>query len=143
MKDQSFWIIPIIKTQDGIKILEIQHNAWHWWLPKWHPEWHEKPVETALREFCEETWIIEVPEIISWFSFSQSYTFEKNWVQIEKTVTYFPAFINNNFKIDLQEIEVKDYKLILYKELTNQDVPEDTKNMLSQIVDFIDKKILV
>lgn len=141
MKDQSFWIIPLIRTQDGIKILEIQHIAWHWGLPKWHPEWEELPLETALREFREETWIVDIPEIIPWKSFSQSYSFINNWIEIQKTVTYFPAFINPSFNLDLQVIEIKDYKLIPYKELLNEEVPEETKKMLVEIAEFIQNRV--
>lgn len=138
MKDYSFWIIPLIKTEEGIKILEIQHNAWHWWLPKWHPEWNETPIETALREFREETWIIESPEILSDISFSQHYGFERDWIMIEKTVRYFPAYIKQSLKLNLQEIEIMDYRIIPYLDLLEENVPEETKIMLKEIVSFID-----
>ncbi|MDD2565890.1 MAG: NUDIX domain-containing protein, partial [Candidatus Gracilibacteria bacterium] len=72
LEDESFGIIPLIKTINGLKILEIQHNAGHWGLPKGHPEGNESNIETARRELTEETGINNI-DIIDGVSFSQKY----------------------------------------------------------------------
>lgn len=134
IKDQSFWIIPLIKSSEWLKVLLIQHNQWHWWFPKWHKENNEIDIETAIREIREETWIIEV-QIINWIKFSQEYNFFKDNLNYDKTVTYFPWYIKN-CEISLQEKEVMDYKIIPLKELISLDFPKETIKMFNDIINY-------
>lgn len=134
-QDESFWVIPIIKTKTWIKILEIQHIRWHRWLPKWHPEWNETPLDTALRELWEEVWIKEI-DIIPNIRFSQSWRFIKDNQIYNKKVTYFPGFISENIELNLQEKEIKNYKIIPIEGLLEEKVPWGSKKMIIEIVEY-------
>ena len=130
--DASFGIIPLLQDNEGIKVLIIQHNAGHWGFPKGHKEAGKTDIQTALREIREETGISHV-DIVPKKHYAQTYEFDKNGQHYQKTVTYFPAYISN-FSIALQEIEIQNYRIIPLADLLLEEVPEETKRMLEEIV---------
>jgi 8-oxo-dGTP pyrophosphatase MutT (NUDIX family) len=132
IKDWSFWIIPLIKDFSWIKVLLVQHGRWHWGFPKWHKEGDESDLETALREFTEETGIKEI-EIVDGVSFSNQYRFSEDWKRYDKTVVYFPWFIKN-FEVTIQEWEIRGYKFVDLKGLLSLGFPENARKMIDEII---------
>lgn len=106
-KDEAFGIVPIWRQAEGDRFLLIQHWAGHWGFPKGHADPGETEVATACREFEEETGIRDY-EVIEAVSFTEKYSFTRDRQPIEKTVTYFPAFVKSATVI-CQEQEIKDY----------------------------------
>lgn len=107
-KRQSYGIIPLYKSAEGVEVLMVQHTpevGGHWSFPKGTPEKGETPIETARREVFEETGVM-FGDIDESKTFSEEYTFEKEGVTIEKTSTYFIGYVENqNFVVDGTEIE--------------------------------------
>ena len=114
MKDEAFGIVPIFSTESEPLFLLIQHQAGHWAFPKGHADPGESALETAKRELEEETGIrnyevLEEPSFVEHYSFVQEgtpsfvkhYSFAKEGESIEKTVTYFLAFVNS-MEVQLQ-----------------------------------------
>lgn len=112
-KDKSFGIIPVIKTNEGFKVLLIQHKAGHWAFPKGHAEADETQKETALRELREETGIQEVE--LAEQEFVEKYKFQKDDIIYDKTVVYFLGFVENN-SVVIQEKEIAAFKWCSFEE---------------------------
>lgn len=109
---RSFGIIPIRHTPDGINYLLIQHHAGHWGFPKGHPDADESPLQTATREFTEETGIRDFvvdPDI----EFAESYVVKKKGKHRDKTVTYFPAEVHTD-QVNVQPAEIADFAWLPY-----------------------------
>lgn len=121
MFEFSYWIIPLIYFENTFKILIIQQSKWHFWFPKWHWFKWELQIETAKREFFEETWIS--PEKLDFFNdlnISDTYlTQNKNWKNISKIVKYFLAKIIwfNESEIKINNTEIIDYKICKFDDL--------------------------
>ena len=136
MTDQSYWIIPIIKENNEFKILVLKHLKWHWGLPKWHPEWNESPIETAIREFNEETGLFKL-DLFNWISFNQIYPIVLNWKNIDKKVTYFPAFIDKNEKINLEKQKL-DFNYFNIDDIANKlNIPKESQQIIRDIKEFL------
>jgi 8-oxo-dGTP pyrophosphatase MutT (NUDIX family) len=117
MKDEAFGIIPIQSHPDGDRFLLIQHHAGHWGFPKGHAETGESPLETACREFTEETGI-QAFTVIDGVSFTEHYAFQKNGQKITKTVIYFPAWVQST-EVQRQEAEIKNYAWAAFADALN------------------------
>lgn len=113
MNDQAFGIVPVLQRHDDYCFLILQHNAGHWGFPKGHAESKEAPLETACREFEEETGIIHYDAIHQ--PFVEQYHFTKHGKTIHKTVTYFPAFVYSEQVIHQVE-EIKDFAWLGYQD---------------------------
>lgn len=111
-KDTSFGIVPIAHRPDGNLFLLVQHNAGHWSFPKGHAEPGESAQATACREFEEETGI-QGYEVLD-TTFVEQYQFTKAGKLLEKTVTYFPAFVQSEV-VNYQQEEIKDYAWLNYE----------------------------
>lgn len=107
MKDEAFGIVPVYRNSEGDRFLLIQHNAGHWGFPKGHAEAGESPVQTACREFREETGV-QMFTVIDHVSFTEHYVFQKDGQRITKTVVYFLAWVQTT-EVHHQEAEIKDY----------------------------------
>ena len=105
--DEAFGIIPVWRRADGDRYLLIQHWAGHWGFPKGHADPGETSIATARREFEEETGI-QTYEVLEQVSFTERYTFTRDRQPIEKTVTYFPAFVHST-AVTCQVKEIKAY----------------------------------
>ncbi len=112
-KDASFGLIPIHQDEDKIEFLLIQHVAGHWAFPKGHAEAGETPLETAQREFEEETGIL-LYRVDESKIFQEEYYPRKNGEIFHKTVIYYPAWVSDK-RADIQEEEIADYGWFEYQ----------------------------
>lgn len=91
LKDNSYGAIPIFKENGQYLILLVKHKAGHWAFPKGHPKVGESQLDTAKREFREETGLkgFDVDEKAS---FVEHYAFEYENKLYDKKVVYYPIF---------------------------------------------------
>ncbi|MEO1132456.1 MAG: NUDIX domain-containing protein [Cyanobacteria bacterium J06639_1] len=117
VRDRAFGLVPIVPASGDRPhhYLIILHNKGHWAFPKGHQDDGETALETACREFEEETGLTDytpVPEL----TFSESYQFKtRQGTLVEKTVQYFAAVVptdeNGDFPpATVQAEEVSDYR---------------------------------
>lgn len=111
----SYGVIPLQKCSDGLlRMLMVQHLKGHWGFPKGHAEAGESHLETAARELSEETGL----RVDSWcenISFQESYHFQGAGVEVDKTVTYFSAYVEG--VLQLQDTELSQGAWLLPNEL--------------------------
>jgi bis(5'-nucleosidyl)-tetraphosphatase len=113
-KDASFGVVPMHKDADVVEFLLIQHIEGHWSFPKGHAEGNESALETAQREFEEETGILQY-QVDEETSFQEEYYPQKNREIYHKIVIYYPAWVGNK-QVKVQAEEVADYGWFSYKE---------------------------
>jgi 8-oxo-dGTP pyrophosphatase MutT (NUDIX family) len=152
MKDEAFGIVPIFATETDTLFLLIQHQAGHWAFPKGHADPGESALETAKRELEEETGIrnyevLEEPSFVEHYSFVQEgtpsfvkhYSFAKEGEPIEKTVTYFLAFVNS-MEVVLQEEEVQNSAWISFEEAVKLITFDGNRQILREVKAYLDGK---
>lgn len=107
--DQSYGVIPVYYGEgaDAV-VLVLRHAAGHWGLPKGTPEPDETPLDTAQREFAEETGNTDIT-INEHPRFTQQYSFRRNGVFHHKTVTYFVGYTEDR-SVSVQPGEIRDYR---------------------------------
>ena len=136
MKDEAFGIIPIFATEADILFLLIQHQAGHWAFPKGHANPGESPVETAKREFEEETGISDF-QILESPSFAEHYSFFKQGKPIEKTVVYFLGFVNS-MEVVLQEEEIQNHAWASFEEGFKLITFDENRRMFGEVKAYLD-----
>ncbi len=107
-KRHSYGVIPLIGAVDSFEVLLIEQRdirvPQYWTFAKGTPEANETPLETAMREVGEEVGIF-CDEIDTQFQYTEAYSFTRQGVVIEKSVTYFAGrALSRDFV--LQEAEV-------------------------------------
>jgi 8-oxo-dGTP pyrophosphatase MutT (NUDIX family) len=104
-KESSYGIIPLQKTEKGsVQVLLIFHKGGkHWSFPKGRKDPGETDLETALRELKEETGL-DVEKLLSDTPYMESYTFYKFQEKVLKTVSYYPAFVKGELRLQPEEI---------------------------------------
>lgn len=133
MKDVSFGIIPIWDSGGTRKFLLVRSiKTQEWTFPKGHKNDGETSERTALRELAEETGLHDV-SVIPNLSFVDSYDFECDGVKIHKTVTFFPAIVNNP-KVIPDKTEIDDFKWATYKEALAIISFDSPKKILEELV---------
>lgn len=136
MKDEAFGIVPIHRQQDGDRFLLIQHWAGHWGFPKGHAELGESAQIAAQREFEEETGIQDYNIVAT--AFVESYQFEREGKRFEKTVTYFPAFVQSD-AVSCQEQEIQDYVWLPYDAALEKITFGQSKQLLTRVKAYLEK----
>jgi bis(5'-nucleosidyl)-tetraphosphatase len=152
MKDEAFGIVPIFATESEPLFLLIQHQAGHWAFPKGHANPGESPVETARREFEEETGIsdfkmLEEPSFAEHYSFVKKpekvventvhYAVAKPGEVIEKTVIYFLGFVNS-MEVVLQEEEVQNSDWLSFEEAIKLITFDENRRMFGKVKEYLD-----
>jgi 8-oxo-dGTP pyrophosphatase MutT (NUDIX family) len=112
--DRAFGIVPILEDHGEYLVLLIQHNAGHWAFPKGHQEPGETELQTAMREFEEETGIKDY-EIARHISLTERYSFKYKKQRIDKEVVYFGAFVRQS-TVKIQKSEIKDFRWVTLKD---------------------------
>jgi len=131
--EASFGLIPVARCGNVNQFLLIQHQAGHWGFPKGHAEPGETPLETACREFEEETGIrdyqvSESPPLVEVYRFVKAQKKQKQET-IEKTVTYFVAWVQS-MQVRLQEKEIQGYLWLTYDAALAQISFEQSQQLL-------------
>jgi bis(5'-nucleosidyl)-tetraphosphatase len=111
-KDEAFGIVPILHQNETYQFLLIQHHAGHWGFPKGHAEPGETILQTACREFVEETGVVDYT-VLEGRSFSEQYNFTRRGKTFEKTVVYFPALVQSPV-VKYQKAEIQNYAWVDY-----------------------------
>ncbi len=130
------WIIAFDK--ENVVLAKWWH--WNWWFPKWHIEIWENKIDTAIREFTEETWIpAKFLEIDSNKELKENYIFEKNWEKRKKYLSFFIANLKNWYEkhIQKQEWEILEIKLVKINEVKNFLSFEESKNTFEKVINII------
>ncbi|MEX1012285.1 MAG: NUDIX domain-containing protein [Waddliaceae bacterium] len=126
----SYGVIPIVKDNEGWKILLVQHVNGHWSFPKGRPEPDEAPFETAVRELFEETGLA-VDQWVEDQSFTEHYSFHHNGKRIKKTVKYFLASVKGDVKI--QDEELCDFCFVTLEEAKKKVTFDEARSILKQL----------
>ncbi len=150
MKDEAFGIVPIFLSEADTLFLLIQHQAGHWAFPKGHANPGESALLTAKREFEEETGIrdcevIEEPSFVERYSFVkegkpssvQHYSSAKEGEAIEKTVTYFVAFVKSR-EVVLQVEEVQNSAWSSFEEAVKLITFDGNRQILREVKAYLD-----
>jgi len=137
-KDHSFGIIPFFKKEKGeIEYLLIKHLSGHWGFPKGHKESGESDIETAKREFCEETGICDFQIVNERPFVTETYkTYHPELKNVEKTVFYFLAQVFEK-DFDLPPNEISDAKWCPAEKAEETLTHERTKEILREANDFV------
>ncbi|GAB4239519.1 MAG: NUDIX domain-containing protein [Elainellaceae cyanobacterium] len=134
MKDQAFGIVPILERNTVHHFLLIQHQAGHWGFPKGHAESKESAMETACRELEEETGIYDYKCLDQ--RFVEQYSFIKQGRTVNKTVTYFPAWVYSEHVI-CQAEEIKAYAWLRYEEALETITYPPSKQVLALVKQYL------
>jgi 8-oxo-dGTP pyrophosphatase MutT (NUDIX family) len=114
MKEASFGVIPYRLDHYRYVYLLIQHHGGHWSFPKGHPNEGETALQTAMREFEEETGIKKY-RIHEEPFFTETYIFQKGRTEVEKTVTYYLAHVLED-EVSIQAEEVRAYAWMTFED---------------------------
>jgi bis(5'-nucleosidyl)-tetraphosphatase len=111
INEKSFGVIPIALRQGVLSILIVQHRSGAWLFPKGKAEDNESPHETASRELKEETGL----DIEKWLDvgpFKERYRFFRAGEKIYKEVQYFPAFVQGEVVLQLEELRAARWERV-------------------------------
>jgi bis(5'-nucleosidyl)-tetraphosphatase len=129
-KDFSFGLIPMYQYGEQLLFLLLQHLEGHWAFPKGHPEEDESSLETAQREFEEETGIV-LYSVDENQIFSEEYYPQVNGEILHKTVKYYLAKVSER-KVTPQAEEVKDYAWLSYRDALERITFAPSKKILKE-----------
>ncbi|MFT5206879.1 MAG: bis(5'-nucleosidyl)-tetraphosphatase [Candidatus Omnitrophota bacterium] len=130
LSDESFGIIAISKATNPTKYLLVQHLAGHWGFPKGHAEAGESPVQSAAREFLEETGI-KPSEFDEKNFLEETYEFTRAGKTICKKVRYYLMFIDET-QIFKQEEELSAADWLTYDEASTKITFSEAQQILNQ-----------
>lgn len=138
--DFSYGVVPLYK-EDGIwQVLVIHQISYRgdsfWIFPKGHAEAGESPHHTALRELKEETGVGLV-DLEPATSFSISYSFKHENIQIDKTVEYFLGYCADIHTNITQPQEVKELRWCTFAEACSLVTHKNTKDVLQQVEEYL------
>ncbi|MBS0628309.1 MAG: NUDIX domain-containing protein [Verrucomicrobia bacterium] len=103
-QEHSCGVVPLKKEGSNIYVLLIVHKGGkHWGFPKGHKDPGESDQQTAERELREETGL-SISRFLSKKPYIETYTFYKFHQKIHKKVSYFPAFVEGELVLQLDEI---------------------------------------
>lgn len=103
-----------------------------WWgFPKGHPEEGETPVQTAKRELWEETGIADCV-IDESKQYSHHYEFQRDGQLVQKTSTYFYTTVSPTEPVDVDRVEVVDYRWRPIQEALEYITYDETKALLTE-----------
>jgi bis(5'-nucleosidyl)-tetraphosphatase len=131
LTDAAFGIVPILRKEDGDRVLLIQHHAGHWSFPKGHADPGETALETACREFVEETGIQDF-QVLDDRSYSEEYIFTQKGQTITKTVIYFTAFVHSE-TVECQAEEIQAYAWLTFEAALAKLTFPSAKQVLTEV----------
>lgn len=137
-KDASFGLIPIYQDQQQLEFLLVKHVIGHWAFPKGHAENQESSLETAQREFEEETGVLAY-EVDESMTFQEEYYPQKDGQIFHKTVIYYLATISDK-RVKIQPEEIADYGWFDYKTAINRITFPADKKLLREVRKYLMEK---
>lgn len=137
--DEAFGIVPILRQNGSVRFLLIQHHAGHWGFPKGHADPGETAIVAACREFVEETGITEY-HVLAEVSFKEQYAFTNKGTRFEKTVIYFPAWVQSEL-VTHQEAEIQASIWADYQMAIEQLTFEGSKQILTQVDEYLRRQL--
>lgn len=118
VKAKSCGVIPFTREGGQFKFLLIKHQVGHWSFPKGTPRPEETDLETAKREFTEETGIDNVT-IIPNDTFIEKYFMVKDGVELDKDVIFFLGEVTD-LVANVQPEEIAEYGWFDYDSAINR-----------------------
>ena len=139
-QDSAVGIIPVYTNGEETLFCLIQHAAGHWGFPKGHIDPGESEEQTALREAREEAGITDA-KLDTSRVFTESYGFEKNGQQYQKTVRYFLAEVSRTDNVTPDEFkgEIPDMRWSLYPEALEL-IREQSKPLLEEAQEYLESR---
>ncbi|HEU4677867.1 MAG TPA: NUDIX domain-containing protein [Candidatus Paceibacterota bacterium] len=109
MTEKSYGIIPFHHGKDGLEVFLIHQYGSAgdtlWTFPKGRAEEGESPIDTARREFSEETGMT-LAAVDEKSSVATSYSFLRKGEPVDKTSTYFIGFVDvTDFSVQPEEVK--------------------------------------
>lgn len=101
--DISYGIVPLRYFQGHWEVLLVKHGQGHWAFPKGHADLGEDPHSAAIRELNEEAGL-EIIRFLDIAQLEEKYIFRWKGELISKTVLYFPAEVQGDVVIQVDEI---------------------------------------
>lgn len=138
-KDFSYGLVPIYREQNQVEFLLTQHIEGHWAFPKGHAEGKESPLAAAQREFEEETGLKHY-QVDDQTSFTEEYYPAQDGQILHKTVTYFPAFIEQK-GVKMQAEEVQAYAWLPYAEAQKRLTFPGSKRILREVRTYLKDRL--
>ena len=135
--EKSYGIVPVHEDHGVFLFLLVHEKAGHWGIPKGHPNEKESELETARREFIEETSIVDF-QVIEGPSFVERYCFKNDGVVFDKTVKYFIARVPET-KVTVDLDEIIGYGWFNYQEALEMVIHEGRKNIIHEAKEYADK----
>lgn len=133
--EESFGIIPLKHELGKWKVLLILHQGGHHWaFPKGHGNPGESPIQSAQRELKEETGL-EVYKLLQDEPLIERYRFQRQRQTIFKTVLYYPALVQGNLKLQVEEIQ--DAKWVLLEAAVLHLTFKEAKRMCQKLLIFL------
>ncbi|MCA9366438.1 NUDIX domain-containing protein [Candidatus Kaiserbacteria bacterium] len=142
-KDHSYGVVPVRKKDGTYEVLLIEQydkrGGTFWTFPKGHPEAGESPSDTAVRECREEVGLAEV-ELEEHARFLQQYSFIWEGIKIEKTVTYFIGYVQEESILKIQEEEIASAAWFAPNEALGQLSHDNSRAVLTEVINFLTTK---
>jgi bis(5'-nucleosidyl)-tetraphosphatase len=135
IEDEAFGIIPILKGIRPRQFLLIQHHAGHWGFPKGHADPGESAVQSACREFTEETGVAEF-SLLENISFAERYAFTRNGCTVSKTVVYYPAIVPSAV-VSCQAEEIQNYAWLEYEKAIATLTFDGARRVLTEVHHYL------
>lgn len=104
--DNVYGVIAARKVEDMWQFLVIKSRKGNWGFPKGHPNPGETPVQTATREFQEETGISGIT-LYEDVHFNSSHAVANEARVVTKIITWFLGIVTSDAKsnpIDYEEV---------------------------------------
>ena len=135
-QEKSCGIIPFYLTNNKLHVLLVKQNNGVIGFPKGHVENNETEIETALRECKEETSL----DVFQLNKFRTSISYYIPELDVMKEVVFFIGNIVK-YEVKKQESEINDIFLVPINEAYDLISYEDTKEVLRQAIEYINRKI--
>jgi 8-oxo-dGTP pyrophosphatase MutT (NUDIX family) len=132
LQETSYGIIPFSKHKGEWKVLVVLHLKGHWGFPKGHAEEGEASLQTAQREFQEETGL-QVVSLLSKNCISESYSFVKEGQLVIKEVHYYPALVSGTVQLQPQEIAQGEW--LCFSEAKDRLTFRESKYLFQEVLD--------
>jgi len=132
----SFGVVPLKQDKGQWYVLLILHKEGnHWGFPKGKSNAKESPFEAAKRELLEETGLM-IERLLQEEPFFEQYRFRRKHEVISKTVSYFPAIVSGELK--LQPEEIRDGKWCTFQEALSLLTFKEARNILQTVIKMVE-----